>query len=163
VEGVFTVNAIHRQGVLAFVVSLIALFVALGGTAGASEQAAVPLAKRALVADNAKKLGGQTAAQIIAKGAVAGAALSAQTAGPASTAASLVTTKTTSVQIAAEGANGADVTCDSGAKVVGGGLSSDGAVLIIDSYPMNDTTWSAGGLNIGSTAANATVYAVCVK
>ncbi len=38
----------------AFVVAMIALFVALGGTAGAVVTAAVPLAKRALVADTAK-------------------------------------------------------------------------------------------------------------
>ena len=42
----------------AFVVAMVALFVALGGTAGAVVTAAVPLAKRALVADNAKKVGG---------------------------------------------------------------------------------------------------------
>ena len=45
----------------AFVVAMVALFVALGGTAGAVVTAAVPLAKRALVADNAKKVGGLTA------------------------------------------------------------------------------------------------------
>ena len=45
----------------AFVVAMIALFVGLGGTAGAVATQAVPLAKRALVAENAKKLGGQTA------------------------------------------------------------------------------------------------------
>ena len=42
----------------ALVVATVALFVALGGTAGAVVTAAVPLAKRALVADNAKKVGG---------------------------------------------------------------------------------------------------------
>jgi RecA/RadA recombinase len=153
----------YGRGVAAFAVALIALFVALGGTAGASEQKAVPLAKHALVADNAKKLGGQTAAQIIAKGAAAGAALSAQTAGPASTAASLVTIKTGTVQIAASALNGADVACDSGSKVVGGGMTTDGAVVVTDTYPKNDTTWSAGGVNLGSSTANATVYAVCLK
>ena len=60
----------------AFVVAMVALFVALGGTAGAVVNAAVPLAKRALVADNAKKLGGQTSAQIAAQGAKAALALS---------------------------------------------------------------------------------------
>ena len=52
----------------ALVVAMAALFVALGGTAGAVVTAAVPLAKRALVADNAKKLNGVTASQL---GAVA--------------------------------------------------------------------------------------------
>lgn len=150
-----------------FVVAMIALFVALGGTAGAVVTAAVPLAKKALVAENAKKLGGQTSAQITASAAAKGAqaALQQSPAGPrpASSVAGLVTIKTASVQIAAEGVNGADVTCDSGAKVAGGGLSSDGAVVVIDSYPKSDTTWSAGGLNLGSAPANTTVYAACVK
>src|SRR2546428_13656230 len=48
----------------AMVVALLALFVALGGTAVAA--GVVPLAKRALVADNAKKLNGLTASQIAA-------------------------------------------------------------------------------------------------
>jgi hypothetical protein len=141
---------------------MIALFVALVGTAGAAEQAAVPLAKRALVADNAKKLSGQTAAQLVAAGAKAGAALAATTPGPASTTAGLTVIKTGSGQVAAESINGLDVTCDAG-KVVGGGFSSDGAVLVVDSYPKSDTTWSAGGLNLGPSTANFTVHAICLK
>lgn len=39
----------------ALVVATIALFVALGGTAGGAVTAAIPRAKRALVADNAKR------------------------------------------------------------------------------------------------------------
>ena len=48
----------------ALVVAMVALFVALGGTAGAVVTAAVPLAKRELVSDNAKKLNGFTANQV---------------------------------------------------------------------------------------------------
>src|SRR6266516_614707 len=48
----------------AMIVALLALFVALGGTAVAA--GVVPLARRALLADNAKKLNGLTAAQIAA-------------------------------------------------------------------------------------------------
>ena len=149
----------------ALVVAVIALFVALGGTAGAAEQATVPLAKRALVADNAKKLGGQTLAQLTAKttAAVQAAAQAAAAApGPASTTAGLTTIKTASGQIATESINGLDVTCDAG-KLVGGGLSSDGAVLTVDSFPKSDTTWSAAGLNLGTGTANFTVYAICQK
>ena len=83
--------------------------------------------------------------------------------GPASTAASLAVIKTGSGQVAAESVNGLDVACDAGSKVVGGGFSSDGAVLVVDSYPKSDTTWSAGGLNLGASTANFTVYAVCLK
>lgn len=48
----------------AFVLALIALLVSLSGTAVAA--GVVPLAKRALTADNAKKLGNQTPAQVVA-------------------------------------------------------------------------------------------------
>jgi hypothetical protein len=44
----------------ALVVAMLALLVSLSGTAVAA--GVVPLAKRALTADNAKKLGGQSAA-----------------------------------------------------------------------------------------------------
>jgi hypothetical protein len=84
-----------RRPTPALVVGMIALFVALGGTAGAVVTAAVPLAKRALVADNAKKVGGFTAAQLGGAAAAAGAkaALAESPAGPrpASTAAGLIT------------------------------------------------------------------------
>ena len=83
----------------AMAVALAALFVGLSGTAVA---AGVPaLAKRALVADNAKKLGGQTSAQLLATAntaakasATAAATAAAQQPGPASTAVGLVTVKT---------------------------------------------------------------------
>jgi hypothetical protein len=52
----------------ALVVGAIALFVALGGTAGAVATGTVPLAKRALAADNARKLDGLTATQIATSG-----------------------------------------------------------------------------------------------
>jgi hypothetical protein len=51
----------------AFVLALSALLVSLSGTAVAA--GVVPLAKRALTADNAKKLGGQSAAQVVATAA----------------------------------------------------------------------------------------------
>ena len=57
----------------ALVVAVLALFFALGGAAGAAVTAAVPLAKRALTADNAKKLNGFSATQIATAGARAGA------------------------------------------------------------------------------------------
>jgi hypothetical protein len=66
------------------IVALLALFVALSGTAVAA--GVVPLAKRALTADNAKKLNGFTATQIATVGALAGAKLPS----PASTAAGLI-------------------------------------------------------------------------
>jgi hypothetical protein len=148
----------------AFVVAMVALFIALGGTAGAVVTAAVPLAKRALVADNAKKLEGKSAAQIGA--AAAAAALSQSPAGarPASTATGLIVLKTLAAgQVSPDQFKEASVTCDSGQRVMGGGLSSDGAVVILDSFPANDTTWTASGINFGSGAANVSIWATCLK
>src|SRR5512134_2565008 len=107
----------------ALVVAMIALFVALGGTAGAVVTAAVPLAKRALVADNAKKLNGLTANQIGTAAAAAGAAASATVPGPASTASGLVATKTVSFSLGAGAEGPFTATCDSGSKAVGGGFT----------------------------------------
>jgi hypothetical protein len=152
-----------RRPSAALVVAMVALFVALGGTAGAVVTAAVPLAKRALVADNAKKLGGESLAQLTAKTAQAVQAAAAAP-GPASTAAGLVSTKTATGQIAAGGAQTFSVTCDAGQKVMGGGFTSDKLVLGLDSYPSSDTTWSFFLGNIDdSGAANVTVYATCLR
>jgi hypothetical protein len=148
----------------AFVVAMVALFVALGGTAGAVVNAAVPLAKRALVADNAKKLGGQTSAQIAAQGAKAALALSPAGPRPASTTAGLVVSKSQAAGSVPSGTiRTAQIACDAGQTAVGGGMSSDGAVATFDSYPVNATTWEIGFGNIGDGAANATLYVICIR
>jgi hypothetical protein len=151
-----------------FVVAVVALFVALGGTAGAVVAQAVPLAKRALIADNAKKVGGQTSAQIISKAAQQGAsqALQQSAAGarPASTATGLVVSKSQAAGSVDPGViRVVQIACDSGQTVVGGGMSSDGAVVTFDSYPLNSTTWEVGFGNLGSGAANVSAYALCLK
>ena len=152
-----------RRPSAALVVAMVALFVALGGTAGAVVTAAVPLAKRALVADNAKKLEGQSLAQLTARTAQAVQAAAAAP-GPASTASGLVTTKTATGQIAAGGAQSFSVACDAGQKVLAGGFSSDKVVLALDSYPSSDTAWSffLGNLEDAS-AAGVSLYATCLK
>src|ERR671919_177740 len=126
----------------AFVVAMIALFVALGGTAGAVAVQAVPLAKRALTADNAKKLGGQTSAQIVSQASTKAAQQASQAPGPASTAAGLTVIKSQPAGQMPPGntLSTFSISCDSGTKVVGGGMSSDGAIVTFDSYPKNDTT-----------------------
>src|SRR5918996_731886 len=146
----------------AFVVAMIALFVALGGTAGAVATQAVPLAKRALTAENAKKLGGKTSAQIVSQ-ATKAAQTAAKAPGPASTAAGLVTTTSQSVGTFAPNQEAAvSVVCAAG-KVIGGGFSSDGSVFSFDSHPANDTTWRMYLVNGDETqpAPNVTVYAIC--
>ena len=149
----------------AFVVALLALFVALGGTAGAVVSAAVPLAKRALVADNAKKLGGQTSAQIAAKAAAAALAQSPAGPRPASTAAGLTVVKSQSLgALPANGVNETSVACDSGQTAIGGGVSSDTHLVgIFTSYQSAPGTWTVGAGNFGSGTANVTAYAICLK
>jgi hypothetical protein len=164
-EGRFSVNAFRSKlPSPAFVVAVIALFVALGGTATAVVSAAVPLAKRAMVADNAKKLGGQTPAQVTAKAASAAVAQASAAPGPASTASGLVTVKTATGQVPAGGGQAFTIACDSGQKVLGGGFTSSELVLGFDSYPSNETTWSffLGNLNEGA-AANVSLYATCLR
>ena len=149
----------------AFVIATIALFVALGGTAGAVVTAAVPLAKRALVAENAKKLGGQTSAQITAKATAAALAQSPAGARPSTSAAALVSIKTASASIGADDAAGFTIACDAGQKVLSGGYSSDGPVQeFVESHPSNDTTWSMGLINFDASAGHSvSLYAVCIK
>jgi len=158
-------TVLKKRPSAALVVAMIALFVALGGTAGAVVTAAVPLAKRALVADNAKKVGGQTAAQIAAQGAKAAVTLSPPGAREASTAVGLVSTKTQTAQLAAGGAQAFQVACDTGQKVLSGGFVADNAVIIaVANAPVSDTTWGIGLLNLDSAApANVNLYALCIK
>ena len=113
----------------AMVVALIALFVALGGTAGAVTYAAVPLAKRALSADvakDAKKLEGQKAAEIVAEAAAVP--------GPASTAAGLLTWKTTIIKLAPNEHDTFVIQCDSGV-IVSGGRQATSSVLGLEQLP----------------------------
>jgi hypothetical protein len=140
------------------VIATAALFVALGGTAGAVVDAAVPLAKRALVADNAKKLGGKNEAGLVSEAVDQAAKLP----GPASTAAGLVTMKTMATTIGAKAEGEFGISCDSGKKVISGGFSSNGSVFNFDTRPTSDVTWSIYLFNAGTGTANVTLYAVCL-
>jgi hypothetical protein len=141
----------------ALVIAVLALFVSLSGTAVAA--GVVPLAKRALTADNSKKLGGQTAGAI--------AASAAQRPGPASSAAGLITIKTTPYSIPPAGQNDFAVMCDAGQKAVGGGYDDpSGYVHPWDSRPTADGAGWRMYLEAANTAPAAqtgTVYAVCVR
>jgi hypothetical protein len=142
----------------AIVIAVLALFVSLSGTAVAA--GVVPLAKRALSADkakqadNAKKLGGETAAAIVAR--------AAQTPGPAGTAAGLVSAKQASDSLAAQTGREFVIACDGGKKVISGGFASDGSVIAFDSRPISDSTWGIYLMNIGDGNAGVTLYAVCL-
>jgi len=153
----------------AFVVAMVALFVALGGTAGAVVNAAVPLAKRALVADNAKKVGGLTAAQLGTAAAQAGAkvALGESPAGPrpASTAASLITVKQAPFVLGAGAQGSFTATCDAGQKAIGGGyVNPVGTAFSVDTAPTSDGSgWTIYLLATDSSAAGGVVEAICLK
>ena len=142
----------------ALAVALLALFISLSGTAVAA--GVVPLAKRALnadkakVADNARKLEGQTAAALIQK--------AGQLPGPASSAAGLVSTKQVTDSLASKSGRDYVIGCDGGKKVLSGGYSTSGDVLGFDSRPISDTSWSIYLGNGGDAAASVTLYAVCV-
>jgi len=143
----------------ALVVAMAALLFALGGTAGAVVTQAVPLAKRALMADNAKKLGGQTSTQI--------ASTAAAQPGPASTAAGLVSIKTGTWSIGPNAQADVVVTCDAGQKAVGGGWDDPGGwAHAWDDRPTPDgsgwrvfvtTSENAPGTQTGG------LYAVCLR
>lgn len=143
----------------AFIVAMIALFVALGGTAGAVVSGAVPLAKRALVADNAKKLGGQSPAAIVSA--------AAQAPGPASSAAGIFSIKTGTWSLNPGQANNFTVTCDSGQKAVSGGWADPGDWS--SSYQTLPTSDGSGWMTEIWTPSDApgsqsgTTYAICVK
>ena len=132
--------------------AVVALFVSLSGTAVAA--GVVPLATRALSADNAKKLQGQTPAAIVAK--------AAQTPGPASSAAGLVAVKQAGDALAGNSGREFMIACDGGRKVISGGFASDGDVIAFDSRPMSDAAWGMYLANGGDGNANVTLYAVCM-
>jgi hypothetical protein len=129
------------------VIAVIALFVALGGTAVAA--GIVPKAKVAL---NALKLQGKTAAQVAA------------VPGPASSASDLVTARTVSFSIGGSGVQSVSAPCQSGEKAISGGYSTSGAVLQASSAPSSDgSSWQMILVNVDSSGTSGTGYAVCLK
>lgn len=139
----------------ALAIAMAALFIALSGTAVAA--GIVPLAKRALSADNAKKLGGQTAAQI--------STAAAARPGPATSIAGLATVRTAPVSVGPESTAPATVACAAGEKASGGGFSmGGGATLLLSSAPTADGSgWTVLVFNVAESAGSGTAYAVCMK
>ena len=151
-------TVLKKRPSAALVVAMIALFVALGGTAGAVVTAAVPLAKRALVADNAKKLSGQTSSQLVSQAAAAP--------GPASTAATLISVKSAPFALSANGQGSFTATCDPGQKAIAGGYANPvGTAFSVDTGPTSDGSgWSIYLLEgTGNSVAAGLVQAICLK
>jgi hypothetical protein len=162
----------------ALVVASLALAVALSGTAVAA--GVVPLAKRALNADNAKhalvsdtakKLGPQSSAALVQQAASQAASQAATQAGeipgPASTAAGLVSVKSVAWSLAAKGEGDFTATCDAGQKVIGGGWEDpEGWGHQWDNRPTPDGTGWKVYVTVSQNAPgqqSGTVYALCLK
>jgi hypothetical protein len=162
----------------AMAVALLALFVALSGTAFAVGSAVVPLAKRALTADNAKvanlakeatvaanarKLGGQGPSELVHQAV----SQSSHSPGPASTAAGLITVKTAPWSVGADAGGEFVVTCDAGQKAVAGGWEDPGGWgHPWDTRPTPDGTGWRTLVSVSSQAPgtqSGTVYAICLK
>jgi hypothetical protein len=139
------------------VLAAAALFVAFSGTA----IAASPVVKRALFADNAGKLQGKTGAALVSQ-AVSQAS---QTPGPASSAASVLSQKTASGQVAAGSLGTVAVSCDAGQKIAGVGYSAvPPEALLVGSQPNGESGWTLTLINVDDSAPlNVTAYATCIK
>jgi hypothetical protein len=159
----------------AIVLATLALFVALTGTAVAA--GVVPLAKRALLADNARKIQGQTSAQIIAL-----ASASSRLADDAShvqgktvdeivamaqtkSVAGFFTLKQSNFSMPVNTAIDYTIPCDAGQKVVSGGSEySQAPALLVESRPSSDgTSWKI--LLVNPSTANGAfgnLFVVCV-
>jgi hypothetical protein len=133
----------------AMVVALLALFVALSGTA-----VAAGIVPHARLADNATKLQGKTPTQVAALAPA-----------PASLAGYL-TVKSASWTLAASAVGDFTAACDSGQKAVGGGYDSpNGSGLGVDTRPTPDGGgWRVLLVNVSDTAGTSgSVYAVCMR
>jgi hypothetical protein len=131
----------------AFVVALIALFVSLAGTAVAQ----TPVVKRALFADNASKLKGKTLRQVT------------RMPGPANTAGDLIFARTTDRILQPRQETDVSVSCGPGAKAISGGFFTEGGIATRDSRATTDNRWTILAVNLGETAAEVTVQAICLR
>jgi hypothetical protein len=150
----------------ALVVACIALVVALSGTAvAAGIVAEARHARRADVANralDADRLQGRTASQI----AVAGARAGAQLPGPASTAAGLVTVKTSTAPLAAGQTGVFTVSCEAGARALSTGFAADRAGTVVESEasPAGSSAWTVRLANLDAAAPHTvTLSAVCLR
>jgi hypothetical protein len=159
----------------ALVVAMLALLVALSGTAVAA--GVVPLAKRALVADNAKKIQGQTSAQIVAL-----ASANSKLADDAShlqgktpddivamaqtkSVAGFFTLKQTNFSMPISSAQDYTFHCDPGQKAVSGGSDySQAPAIMTESRPSSDgTAWRMLLVNPSdSDGAFGNLFVICV-
>jgi hypothetical protein len=133
----------------ALVVALVALFVALSGTA-----VAATIVAHAKLADNATKLQGKTASQV------------AQLAPAPASLGGYVTVKSAAWTLNPGLVGDFTATCDSGQKAISGGFdSTQGVGFSVDTRPTPDGSgWRVFLLNASDTAAaSGSIYAVCLR
>jgi hypothetical protein len=148
----------------ALVIACLALLISMGSTAVAA--GVVPLAKRALIADNARKLQGKTPAEVMSAAGRVAADIAGKAEGPPSTAAGLISIKQGAWTLSPDQAGDATVTCDNGQKAIAGGYdTASGAVLALDTRPVSSGgAWKIRLLNPDEDAgANGTLYTVCIR
>ena len=135
----------------ALVIAIVALFSSLSGTAVAA--GVVPMAKKALFAQNAGKLKGKTLAQVAAMP------------GPSTSAAPLVSSTATPFALAPSEEKEFIVQCPAGRKAVSGGYTTANLVLGLDTRPSADGAgWAVYLVNLSdSQPAAGAVQAVCLK
>jgi hypothetical protein len=153
----------------ALVVALVALFMSLSGTAVAA--GVVPVAKRALFANNAGKLQGRSAKQVAALPGPA-TYLNGLTAediagmpSPASTADALVSTGTAPFALAPSEQKDFSAQRSAGAKAISGGFTTPNVVLAADTRPnASGTGWTLYLMNLSDSAsATGNVQVVCLS
>ena len=133
----------------ALVVALLALFVALSGTA-----VAAGIVPRARLADNSSKLQGKNAAQVAALAAAP------------SSLAGYITVKSASWTLAGGAQGDFSAACDAGQKAVGGGYeNAQGAAFNLDMRSTPDGAgWKIYLVNMSDTdGAAGSLYAVCLR
>jgi hypothetical protein len=159
----------------ALAVAMLSLLVALTGTAVAS--GVVPVATRALNADNAKKLQGKTSAQLVGlaseKSQLADDATNVQ--GPSTedivslaqtkSVAGFFTVKQANFSMPANSMRDYTLACDAGQKAVSGGSEySQAPAVVIESRPSADgNAWKVQLIDPSSAdGAFGNIFAVCV-
>jgi hypothetical protein len=156
----------------ALAVAMLALLVALSGTAVAA--GVVPLAKRALVADNASKFQGKTPAQLVALASASAqdaAHLQGKTAdeivaqAQTKSVAAFFTLKQAMFSMPVGSTRDYTLTCDAGQKAVSGGSNySQAPAFMTESRPSDDgASWRIQLVDpSNSDGAFGNLYVICV-
>jgi hypothetical protein len=131
----------------ALVISLIALFISLAGTAVAQ----TPVVKRAVFAENAGKLKGKTLKQVVAMP------------GPTRSVGDLVFPRTVDRVLQRGQQTDVTVSCGLGGKALSGGYFSDDGVSVRDSRASTESAWTFRVVNLGESRADVTVQVICLR